>query len=196
MQASTRVSTGTGHDLLYADDCALNTVKEEDRQRSMDLFAAGCADFGLTISTAKTVVMRQPPPSEEYNAPRINVKGAQLKNLESFAYLGSTLSRNTRIDEEVAQRISKASQAFGRLQASVSNRHGIHLNTKLKMYKAVVLTTLLYGAETWSLLKPSQEAESLPSQLPPQNTEAEIARQDPGHGSPGADRNPQSPRHA
>ncbi|VDL89606.1 unnamed protein product [Schistocephalus solidus] len=40
---------------------------------------------------------------------------------------------------------------FGRLQASVWNRHGIHLNTKLKMYKAVVLTTLLYGAETWTV---------------------------------------------
>ncbi|VDM06293.1 unnamed protein product [Schistocephalus solidus] len=31
------------------------------------------------------------------------------------------------------------------------NRHGIHLNTKLKMYKAVVLTTLLYGVETWNV---------------------------------------------
>ncbi|VDL99769.1 unnamed protein product [Schistocephalus solidus] len=81
-------------------------------QRSMDLFAEGCADFGLTISTAKTVVMRQPPPSTEYNAPRINVNGAQLKNVETFAHLGSTMSRNTRIDDEVAQRISKASQAF------------------------------------------------------------------------------------
>ncbi|VDL96153.1 unnamed protein product [Schistocephalus solidus] len=46
------------------------------------------------------------------------------------------------------------------------------------------------------LLEPSQEAELLPSQLPPQITEAEMARQDPGHGSPKADRNPQHPRHA
>ncbi|VDL98895.1 unnamed protein product [Schistocephalus solidus] len=65
MQATTRVSTGTVHDLLFADDCALNTVTEEDMQRSTDLFAAGCVDFGLTISTAKTVVMHQPPPSAE-----------------------------------------------------------------------------------------------------------------------------------
>ncbi|VDL90079.1 unnamed protein product [Schistocephalus solidus] len=70
MQASTRVSTGRVHDLLFADDCALNTVTEEDMQRSMDLFAAGCADFGLTINTAKTVVMHNPPPSAEYNALR------------------------------------------------------------------------------------------------------------------------------
>ncbi|VDL97734.1 unnamed protein product [Schistocephalus solidus] len=71
--------------------------------------------------------------------------------METFAYLGNTLSRASRIDDEVAQRISKASQAFGRMQASMWNRYGIHLNTKLKMYKAVVLTTLLYGAETWTV---------------------------------------------
>ncbi|VDM00867.1 unnamed protein product [Schistocephalus solidus] len=137
MQASTRVSTTTVHDLLFAADCALNTVTEEDMQRSMDLFTSGCADLGLTISTAKTIVMRQPPPQR-----------AQLKNVETFAYLGSTLSCNTRIDDEVAQRISKASQAFGRLQASMWNHHGIQLNTKLKIFKVVVLTTLLYVVET------------------------------------------------
>ncbi|VDL93270.1 unnamed protein product [Schistocephalus solidus] len=69
MQAPTRVSTTTVHDLLFADDCALNTVTE-DMQRSMDLFATGCADFGLTINTAKTVVMPQPTPSAEYNSPK------------------------------------------------------------------------------------------------------------------------------
>ncbi|VDM01432.1 unnamed protein product [Schistocephalus solidus] len=151
MQSLTRVSTTTVHDFLFADDCALNTVTKEDMQRSIDFFVASCAAFGLTISTVKMVVMHQPPFTAEYNAPRINVNGAQLKNVETFAYLGSTLSRNAKIDDEFAQRISKASQAFGRLQASVWNRHSIHLNTKLKMYKAVVLTTLLYGAETWTL---------------------------------------------
>ncbi|VDL98580.1 unnamed protein product [Schistocephalus solidus] len=56
MQASTRVSTTTVHDLLFADDYARTTVMEEDMQRSMDLFAAVCAEFELTISRAKTVV--------------------------------------------------------------------------------------------------------------------------------------------
>ncbi|VDL92416.1 unnamed protein product [Schistocephalus solidus] len=56
--------------------------------------------------------------------------------------------------------------------------------------------TPLRSGDLDRLLEPSQEAESFPSQLPPQNTEAEMARQDPGHGSPGADRNPQHPRHA
>ncbi|VDL86546.1 unnamed protein product [Schistocephalus solidus] len=108
MQAPTHVSTTTVHDLLFADDCALNTVTEKDMQRSMDLFAEGCADFGLTISTTKTVVTHQLLPSVECNAPQININGAQLKNVENSVYLGSTLSRNTRTDDEVAERISKA----------------------------------------------------------------------------------------
>ncbi|VDM05960.1 unnamed protein product [Schistocephalus solidus] len=98
------------HDLLFAGDCALNTVTKEDMQKSMDLFGAGCADYELTTSTTKTVVMHLPPASAEFNAHRINVNGAQLKKVETFAYLESPLSCNTRIDDEVAQRISKANQ--------------------------------------------------------------------------------------
>ncbi|BHF82989.1 hypothetical protein SprV_0802613000 [Sparganum proliferum] len=85
------------------------------------------------------------------NAPQISVNGIQLQGVENFPYLGSTLSRNTKIDDEVANRISKASQTFGRLQSTVWNRHGLQLGTKLKMYKAVILPMLLYGAETWTV---------------------------------------------
>nr|VZI32971.1 unnamed protein product [Spirometra erinaceieuropaei] len=95
--------------------------------------------------------MHQPPPNSATapNAPpQISVNGTQLQVVENFPYLGSTLSRNTKIDDEVANRISKASQAFGRLQSTVWNRHALQLSTKLKMYKAVILPTLLYGAET------------------------------------------------
>nr|VZH93823.1 unnamed protein product [Spirometra erinaceieuropaei] len=154
MHFQSRVSTTTVHELLFADDCALNTTSEEEMQRSMDLFSAACENFGLVINTQKTVVMHQPPPNSATapNAsPQISVNGTLLQVVENFPYLGSTLSRNTKIDDEVANRISKASQAFGRLQSTVWNRHGLQLNTKLKMYKAVILPTLLYGAETWTV---------------------------------------------
>nr|VZI44911.1 unnamed protein product [Spirometra erinaceieuropaei] len=154
MNFQSRLSTATVHELLFADDCALNTTSEEEMQRSMDLFSAACENFGLVINTQKTVVMHQPPPNSATtpNAPpQINVNGTQLQVVENFPYLGSTLYRNTKIDDEVANRISKASQAFGRLHSTVWNRHGLQLSTKLKMYKAVILPTLLYGAETWTV---------------------------------------------
>ncbi|BHF85586.1 hypothetical protein SprV_1002875500 [Sparganum proliferum] len=154
MHFQSRVSTTTVHELLFADDCALNTTSEEEMQRSMDLFSTTCANFDLVSNTQKTVVMHQPPPPNSAtlpNAPQISANGTQLQVVENFPYLGSTLSRNTKIDDEVANRISKASQAFGRLQSTVWNRHGLQLSTKLKMYKAVILPTLLYGAETWTV---------------------------------------------
>nr|VZI01579.1 unnamed protein product [Spirometra erinaceieuropaei] len=136
MHFQSRVSTTTVHVLLFADDCALNTTSEEEMQRSMDLFSAACDNFGLVINTQKTVVMHQPPPNSAAapNAPpQISVNGTQLQVVENFPYLGSTLSRNTKIDDEVANRTSKVSQAFGRLQSTVWNRHGLQLSTKLKM---------------------------------------------------------------
>nr|VZI25818.1 unnamed protein product [Spirometra erinaceieuropaei] len=103
-----------------------------------------CAEHRLILTNT---VFCHPP----YAPPQISVNGTQLQMVENFPYLGSTLYRNTKIDDEVANRISKASQAFGRLQSTVWNRHGLQLSTKLKMYKAVILPTLLYGAETWTV---------------------------------------------
>nr|VZI27866.1 unnamed protein product [Spirometra erinaceieuropaei] len=54
MHFQSRVSTTTVHELLFADDCALNTTSEEEMQRSMDLFSAVCENFGLVINTQKT----------------------------------------------------------------------------------------------------------------------------------------------
>ncbi|BHF60259.1 hypothetical protein SprV_0100322200 [Sparganum proliferum] len=114
MHFQTRVSTITVHELLFADDRALNITSEEDMQRSMDLISAVYDNFGLIINTEKMVVMHQPPPdtAPPHNAPQISVNGTQLQMVDNFPYLGSALSRSTKIDDEVARRISRA---FGRL---------------------------------------------------------------------------------
>ncbi|BHF67704.1 hypothetical protein SprV_0301073200 [Sparganum proliferum] len=155
MHFRSRVSTTTVHELLFDDHCALNTTLEEEMQRSMYLFSAACENFDLVINTQKTVVMHQPPPPNTATlpnppppSPQISVNGTQLQVVENFPFLGSTLSSSIKIDDEVARRISKASQAFGRLQSTVWNRHGLQMST---MLKAVILPTLMYGAETWKV---------------------------------------------
>ena len=57
------------------------------------------------------------------------------------------------IHDEVNARIAKASAAFGQLRGSVWDQSGIRLDTKLKVYKAVVLPTLLYACETWTVYR-------------------------------------------
>nr|VZI01582.1 unnamed protein product [Spirometra erinaceieuropaei] len=152
MKASTPLSTATIHDLLITGVYVLYNTTKEGAQRSMDCLSAGCAHFGLTISTEKTVVMHLPSPNmQHFTPPRITVDGYKLRIVDNFAHLGITLSSSTRINDEVAYRISNAGRDFGRPQNTVWNRHDLQLNTKLKMYKVVILTTLFYGGETWTV---------------------------------------------
>ncbi|VDL97222.1 unnamed protein product [Schistocephalus solidus] len=95
--------------------------------------------------------MHPRPPNTTNIAAHINVNGAQLKSVDTFSYLGSNLSRSTKIDDEVTHRITKARQAFGCIQNIAWNRHGLHLNPKFKMFNAVIISTLLYGADTWTI---------------------------------------------
>ena len=151
LQAVTKVKETVVRDFLFADDCALNATTEQQMQDEMDCFSGACDNFGLTISTKKTEVMYQPAPGKPYQEPHVTVKGQKLQAVDNFTYLGSTLSRAVNIDVEVNNRIAKASAAFGRLRENVWERRGLSLATKLKVYHAVVLTTLLYASETWTV---------------------------------------------
>nr|VZI38647.1 unnamed protein product [Spirometra erinaceieuropaei] len=153
MPFQSRIYTTKVHERLSADDCILNATSGGNMQRSMDLFTAVCNNANFIVNTEKTVVMHQPPANVAYNAPHFNTNGAQLQTEDTFTYLSSTLSCSIKIDEEVAHWISKASQALGRLQNTVWNRHGLHFSTKPKMYKAIILRTLQYGAEIWTAYK-------------------------------------------
>ena len=105
----------------------------------------------LTISIKKIEVVYQPAPGKPYKELTIAVKGQRLQMVDKFTYLGSTLSRVMHIDDEVNARIAKAGAAFGRLRGNVWDRSGIRLDTKLKVYRAVVPSTLLYACETWTV---------------------------------------------
>ena len=153
LQAKTKVHTGTINEFLFADDCALNATSEVDMQHSVDKFSEACSNFGLTISTKKTEVMHQPAPGKPYVEPNIHVNGQRLNAVDKFTYLGSTLSSSVVIDDEINARIAKASVAFGRLRSNVWSKRGINLPTKLKVYRAIVLPTLLYACETWTVYK-------------------------------------------
>ena len=74
-----------------------------------------------------------------------------LNDVEKFTYLGSTISRHANIDKKVTCRTAKASSTFGRLRSNVLDRRGISLTNKLKVYQAIVITTLLYAGELWTI---------------------------------------------
>ena len=151
LQAKSKVQTEVLDEFLFADDMAKGAPTEEKMQKGVDQVSDSCDSYELTISIKKTGVVYHPAPGKPYKEPNITVTGQPLQVVDKFTYLGSTLSRVVHIDDEVNARIAKASAAFGRLRGSIWDRSGIRLDTKLKVYRWVVLPTLLYACETWTV---------------------------------------------
>lgn len=150
LQAVTKVRETVIRDFLFADGCTLNSSTEM-MQHKIDCFSRAGNNFGLTTSNKKTEVIHQPAPRKPYQEPHITVKGQNLQAVDYLAHLDSTLSRVVNNDKEVRNRIAIASSAFARLRENVWGRRGLSLTTQLKVYGAVVLTTLLYASETWTV---------------------------------------------
>ena len=110
--------------------------------------ASAAKAFGLTVSIKKTEVLRHLAPNTTLCPPNITTDGEALENVIVFKYLGSSISSAANLDDEVLNHLSKASQAFGRLPTRVWQERGIKVNIKVDVYKAVVLSSLLYGCET------------------------------------------------
>ena len=153
LKAKTKVTKALVRDLLYADDCAIVAHTEDDLQKLTDSLSKATKRFGLTISIKKTEVLFQPSVGSRKRMPEIQIDGKTLNNADSFTYLGSSLSASNSLDKEISSRIAKASASFGRLRKRVWNERGLRKETKCAVYKAVVLSALLYGCESWTLYR-------------------------------------------
>ena len=71
--------------------------------------------------------------------------------VHQFTYLGSTITDNLSLDAEIDKRIGKAATIFARLTVRVWNNSKLTVKTKMSVYNACVISTLLYGSETWTL---------------------------------------------
>ena len=49
--------------------------------------------------------------------------------------------------------MAKASASFGRLRQRLWNNHYVSMRVKGKIYRVIVLSTLLYGAEAWTVYR-------------------------------------------
>ena len=153
LSAKTNTPNSLIQEALFADDCALMAHKPGDLQAMLNSFSDASKQFGLSISLEKTEVLFQRAPNSVAPQPAIFIDDVELKVVDSFKYLGSMISVDGSLDKEIAFRISKASQALGRLRNRLLNHHNVTLDTKLKVYRAVVLSSLLYGCETWTVYR-------------------------------------------
>ena len=75
----------------------------------------------------------------------------ELDAVSQFTYLGSTITDNLSLDAEIDKRIGKAASTLARLTARVWSSPKLSVKTKMAVYNACVISTLLYGSETWTM---------------------------------------------
>ena len=70
--------------------------------------------------------------------------------MEEFKYLGTTLTHQSSIAEEIKSRLGLGNVCYHSVQDLLSSRL-LSKNVTIKVYRTIILPVVLYGCETWSL---------------------------------------------
>jgi hypothetical protein len=69
--------------------------------------------------------------------------------VEQFKYLGTTLTNESSIQEEIKSRL-KSGNKYYHLVQNVFSSSLLSQNIKIMVYRAIILPFVLYGCEAWS----------------------------------------------
>jgi len=72
--------------------------------------------------------------------------------VEEFKYLGTTLTNQNSVAEELKSRLRSGNACYHSVQNHLSSRL-LSKNLKIKIYRTIILPVVLYGCETWSLIR-------------------------------------------
>ena len=70
--------------------------------------------------------------------------------MKTFKYLGSLVTNQNSIQEEIKCRLKAGNSCYYSVQTLLSSRL-LSKNLKIKIYKAIIMLVVLYGYEAWSL---------------------------------------------
>lgn len=149
LKASTKVSFTIITEIMYADDLCFVADTTAGLQNLITSLDDACTKFGLKINIKKTEVMTM----GAHVSQSVSIGAEDLKHVDKFKYLGSTITSKFDLDAEINNRISAAAAAYGKLRTRVFQSHDLKLTTKISVYMSVVLPNLLYSCETWVLYR-------------------------------------------
>ena len=89
--------------------------------------------------------------SRDQNAGRIHsvrIDNSTFERVEEFKYLGTTLTNQNSITEEIKSRLRLGNACYHSMQNLLSSRL-LSKNLKIKIHRTIILAVVLYGCEAW-----------------------------------------------
>ena len=139
------------NNLRYADDIALLAEGPMFLQALLTAVNEKGKPYGMEMNIIKTksmVISRKKPVSNI----SISIEGKPTQQVDRMVYLGYMATEDGKYDKEIKRRIWIARTAFESMAKILTSRNiGIELRSRIA--KCYIWSTLLYGAETWTLTK-------------------------------------------
>lgn len=134
-------------DLAYADDICIFAETPALAEHALELVDAAATKFGLVISAPKSKIL-----SHGHQHPTVRLRGLPLEVVDNFVYLGCKINTTeTASSVDIRGRIGKATAIFAKLRPQLWSQRHISLRTKMRVFNAMVIPTLLYSCESWAI---------------------------------------------
>jgi hypothetical protein len=106
--------------------------------------------LGLEINAEKTKYMIMSCHPHSGQNQNIKIANESFENVTKFKYLGTTLTNQNDIHDEIKSRLHLGNACYYSVHNLLSSCL-ISKNIKIKIYKTVILQVVLYGCKTWFL---------------------------------------------
>jgi len=93
------------------------------------------------------VMSRDQNAGQSYN---IKIDSSSFERVKEFKYLGTTLTNQNSIQEEIKSRLKSGNACYHLVQNLLSSSL-LSKNSQIKIYRTIILPVVVYGCETWSL---------------------------------------------
>ncbi|KAK3533716.1 hypothetical protein QTP70_023968 [Hemibagrus guttatus] len=153
-QLSEEVRQESPWTMMFADDIVICSESREQVEENLERWRFALERRGMKVSRSKTEYMCV---NEREGSGTVRLQGEEVKKVQEFKYLGSTVQSNGECAKEVKKRVQAGWNGWRKVSGVLCERK-ISARIKGKVYRTVVRPAMLYGLETVSLRK-RQESE-------------------------------------